>query len=320
MISTLVRPDTLVRREVEITDAARDALEQLLRSRLGSDAFDPDRDTTLLGVMGTTALREVLPAAVIQAVASFRTSGAHALCVLNIPGQPLPATPVGGFADEHELALTNAVQLGLINLMNAVPYAVSYENDGRLFRNVVANPAAAGTTSSWGADTEFFWHTDNPHLPFGRHGHNPRPAVPRYLTFTALRNVEQVATEIAAVEEALGLLDPATVRLLTEPRFRVGAPASVDQALSLVGAPLLEPAEFRPHVRFDLGTTEGVDPEASRALEEWVAALEQVRGWEPVLEGNQFLAFDNYGVLHRRRAFTPAEPDKSRWLRRCYAS
>ncbi|MET8802912.1 TauD/TfdA family dioxygenase [Streptomyces sp. NPDC004546] len=40
-----------------------------------------------------------------------------------------------------------------------------------------------------------------------------------------------------------------------------------------------------------------------------------------MLAPGQFLAFDNYRVLHRRQAFAPAEDEaEARWLRRCYAS
>jgi alpha-ketoglutarate-dependent taurine dioxygenase len=41
---------------------------------------------------------------------------------------------------------------------------------------------------------------------------------------------------------------------------------------------------------------------------------------ELVLNPGEFLIFDNYRVLHRRRAFTPGPAPTARWLRRCYAS
>ncbi|MEV8558184.1 TauD/TfdA family dioxygenase [Streptomyces sp. NPDC051917] len=74
-------------------------------------------------------------------------------------------------------------------------------------------------------------------------------------------------------------------------------------------------------VRFDHGTTSAVTPQAADALATWVETLPGAPCRQPVLAPGQFLAFDNYRVLHRRQAFAPAEDEaEARWLRRCYAS
>ncbi|URN12249.1 hypothetical protein LUW77_12860 [Streptomyces radiopugnans] len=60
----------------------------------------------------------------------FTAAGSHALLLSNLPMQEFPPTPVSGFGDETELAVTNAIHLGLIRILGCTPFAVRYENDG----------------------------------------------------------------------------------------------------------------------------------------------------------------------------------------------
>lgn len=307
-----------------LDDTTRDLLGKELADALPAARLDPDADEAILAGVGAHALGRQLSGDVLHALGTFADSGHHALLIRNLPALSFPATPVSGFADEGGLAAVNALHLGLIQLLGAVPFAVGYENNGRLIRNVVPNPEAAGTTSSWGADSEFSWHTDNPHLPFGGRGLDPRPYVPRYLAFYAARNEEQVPTEIAAVDDVVARLSAGTRQVLGSAQFSVGAPASNDAASAgrcqLDWVPLLESGGHGDWARFDKGTTVAVTESARAALAEWNAALEQVPEKALMLGRDDFLIFDNYRVVHRRRAFTPAPAERARWLRRCYAS
>lgn len=303
-----------------LDDRTRDILGKEIAEAVAAGELDSDADEAILAGIGAHALNNFLPGEILHSLKLFSATGAHALMVSNLPTQEFPPTPVNGFADETELAVSNAIQYGLIQLVGLTPFAVDYENDGRLIRNVVPNPSAAGTTSSWGADSEFFWHTDNPHLPFGGPGVNPRRYVPRYLTFFAVRNDEQVPTEILAVEDAVARLDEQVLRRLRSAAYEVGAPASNDGDLALTGTPLLELSADGHRVRFDQGTTSGLTDDAVAALKEWADALADAPALEPVLQPGEFLIFDNYRSLHRRKAFTPGPAATARWLRRCYAS
>ncbi len=311
---------------LRLDDGTRDLLGKELAERIAAAELDSDGDEAILGGVGAYTLGRFLQGETLQALQVFCATGHHALILQNLPTQQFPETPVSGFGDETDLVVINALQLGLIRLLGVIPFAVDYENAGRLIRNVVPNPAAAGLTSSWGADSEFSWHTDNPHLPFGAPGLDPRPYVPRYLTFYAIRNEERVPTEVAAVEDVVAGIDPRTRRTLHTPRFTVGAPASNDadpfgQTRQLDGTAVLEDGPHgEPWARFDRGTTEAVDEDAAVALKAWKDALDGAAGEEFVLEAGDFLIFDNYRVLHRRRAFSPHPNAVARWLRRCYAS
>jgi L-asparagine oxygenase len=306
-----------------LEDEVRELLEKEVVEGVGTSLLDPDEDTEILASIGAEALRRHLPVDVLADVESFRDSGRHVLRLRNLPTPTLPPTPVNGFCDEPPLAVLNALQLGLIRLMRLVAFAVPYENDGRLLRNVAPNDQYRNTASSWGADSEFYWHTDNPQLPFGRTGTDPRPYVPRFLALLGLRNEERVATDVAALDSAVARLDEATLTALQRPQFEAGAPASNDaerdgSRMTLRGTRVLERHTDGLRVRYDRDTVRGSTDEARAALEAWNDALARVPGAGSVLDAGDFLVFDNYRVLHRRAGFKPSS--NPRWLRRCYAS
>ena len=304
----------------------RDLLGKEITERVAAAELDSDSDEAILASIGAHAFRHYLPGEIVRALRGFCESGGQALMLSNLPVQKIPATPVSGFVNETTLALTNALHFGLIQLLGAVPFAVDYENNGRLIRNVVPNPAAAGVSSSWGADKEFFWHTDNPHLTFGEAGTYPCRHIPRYLTFFALRNEEQVPMCIASADDVVAQLDHATRQQLLSPAFAVGAPASTDsdaygQRREFSGTTILEIGPLNHYwARYDPGTTTGQTVGARAALRVWKAALQTVDALECVVRPGDFIVIDNYRVLHRRPAFAPQQPATARWLRRCYAS
>ncbi len=303
-----------------LDDRTRDLLHKELTAAVSDISLDSDAHEAILAGIGAHALRTHLPGEILQALAFYPATGSHALMLSNLPQQPFPATPRSGFADESTMAVTNALHFGLLQLLSLTPFAVDYENNGLYIRNVAPNPLAAGTTSSWGADSEFFWHTDNPHLPFGGKGVDPRRYIPRYLSFYVVRNDEQVPTEVLAVEDAVAALDDETVRDLQSAHFTVGAPASNDEVEPLLGVAVLEQSYEGHQTRYDQGTVTGTTPAARAALDLWVRTLRQTDAEEIVLRPGDFLIFDNYRVLHRRQAFQPGPADTARWLRRCYAS
>lgn len=303
-----------------LDDRTREILGKELSERVAVGDLDSDTNEAILAGIGAHALSCQLPGTVLQALRRFVENGPHALVLGNLPTQEFPPSPVTGYADEPDLAVTNAIHLGLIQLLGVVPFAVGYENDGRLIRNVVPVPAATGQTSSWGADAEFFWHTDNPHLQFGERGTDPRRYVPRYLTFYAVRNEERVPTEVVAVDEVVRRLNEQTQRQLRSLSYDVGAPASNRTDCALRGTSVLDLSEHGYRARFDRNTTNPRTREASTALRDWITAVAGVPAARLTLEPGEFLIFDNYRVLHRRRAFTPNPSGRARWLRRCYAS
>lgn len=312
--------------EHRLDDGIRDLVGKELAERVAAAEFDPDADEAILASVGAYVLSRHMPGDILRDLRGFCAADGHVMTLGNLPAQQFPDTPVSGFGEERQLAVVNALQFGLIQMLGITPFAVRYENDGRLIRNVVPNPASSGVASSWGADSEFSWHTDNPHLPFGAPGLDPRPYVPRYLTFYVVRNDEHVPTEVATVDDVITQLDGESVRRLRSAQFAVGAPASNDadpsgrHRLFDETAVLGSGPDGRAWARYDPGTTEGRTARARAAIKAWSGAVERASRQEFVLQPGDFLIFDNYRVLHRRRAFIPRPESTARWLRRCYAS
>ncbi|MBT2383373.1 TauD/TfdA family dioxygenase [Streptomyces sp. ISL-11] len=310
--------------QYRLDDGTRDVLGKEISARVAATELDSDADEAILATIGAHALGNLLPGQVLHELEIFSVAGAHALLLGNLPRQDFPPTPVHGYGDETALAATNALHFGLLQLLGRTPFAVSYENDGRLVRNVVPNPAASGITSSWGADSEFFWHSDQPHLPFGEPGTDPRLYVPHYLSFYAVRNAERVPTELTSVDGIADALDESTLRLLERPEYAVGVPASNDAdapVRQLENARLLETGpDGRRRARYDQGTTRGLTEDAAAALASYGDFLAEVPTADLMLTPGDFMIFDNCRVLHRRRAFTPRPDAEARWLRRVYAS
>lgn len=305
-----------------VDDTTRDFLSEELTERLRGQPLDSDRHESILAGVGSHALHQFLDDDVLTHLAQFVINRERVLLLRNLPVQRLPSTPVKGYADEPALAMTNAMHLGLVRLCGLIPYSVPYENDGRLMRNVVPNPQAAASTSSWGSDTDFSWHTDNPHLPFGFGGADPRAFIPRYLSFFAMRNNEAVPTDVVSIDAAIDLMSHDALQMLGQPGYTVGAPASNDsfQADQLMPRALVEISGADRRVRYDPGTVTTSDPSCEAALTQWRQVLDGIAGEELVLGPGDFLIFDNYRILHRRRAFEPGPVNQARWLRRCYAS
>ncbi|MER6343570.1 TauD/TfdA family dioxygenase [Streptomyces sp. NPDC001595] len=313
MSMTALRPVV----ELELTDAESARVGERIAAALPPDGLDPDREPGILARIGAEALASSAPGELIDEIRRFPRSGASVVVVRNLPRQPSwPASPTAGWCAERELSALNALHMGIVQLMGLAPFAVEYENAGHLMRNVVPNPAAAGTTSSWGADTEFFWHTDNPHLEFGEPGTDPRRYVPRYLTFTGIRNEEAVPTDVMPLPYLERVLDAGLRSALAEPLYDVTAPDSNRSGETLASVPLLDAAG---RVRFDRGHTTAAGAAGVAPLARFTELLADAPHESLVLGAGDFLAFDNYRTLHRRVGFTPAPPGHARWLRRLYA-
>lgn len=141
-----------------LDDGTRYLLGKEITERVAATELDSDENEAILAGIGAHPLNRYLPGEILHGLQVFTATGWYALLLTNLPRQEFPPTPIAGFGTETDLAATNALHLGLIQLIGITPFAVTYENGGRLIRNVVPNPTASGTPSSWGADSEFFWH------------------------------------------------------------------------------------------------------------------------------------------------------------------
>lgn len=288
------------------------------RASLVETPHRPDR----VGEIGGRWLDTVLGHDVINTIRSFTEGPYKALLLKGISLGTEVATPRNGFLPNAQCVLDfDLLHFGMLQLLEVRPHAVEYENLGKLVRNVVPVPEAAGTTSSWGADVEFFWHTDNPNWPFADADRNVTACVPNYLAFTSVRNFERASTDIVCVDHVLSALPVWVIDQLQKSAYTFDAPASNEgfdgQARVL---PILESGESGYRLRYDDSIVSALDPLSAEALALLRQRLRTVSGIEVLLQPGDFFIFKNTQVLHRRKAFEPLLDGKARWLRRVYGS
>lgn len=303
-------------------DVTNPALVELAFERKELPGISPHNPVDV-AVAGVRWLTSVMDPHTAREVANFRWSRHEALLVRGMPISTSIATPATGFLATDECVLDfDLLQFGMLRLMGIQPFAVDYENDGKLVRNVVPVDSAAGTTSSWGADVEFSWHTDNPNWPFaGDDGASTGMCAPTFLAFSAVRNIEQASTDVVSGNDVLSRL-PNSVNLeLRRAVYRFDPPASneSDPQFSRV-LPLVEDSPLGPRIRFDDSAVSPTDEASAAALCELRTELAQTEGVPLILQTGDFFIFKNERVLHRRKAFTPRGNGQSRWLRRCYGN
>ena len=259
---------------------------------------------------------------VIETLRGFANSRHKALLLRGFPLSTDVATPRNGFLPNSQCILDfDLLHFGMLRLLGIQPHAVEYENEGKLVRNVVPVPEASNTTSSWGAEIEFSWHTDNPNWPFASGTQEVTACVPNFLAFTAVRNHEGASTDIVCVDRVIEQLPDWAVEQLQQAAYTFGAPASnegFDGETRIF--PILEHSERGYRLRFDDGIVAALDPLSEAALTLLRQCLRDVKGIEVVLQPGDFFIFKNAQVLHRRRAFKPFHDGKARWLRRVYGS
>lgn len=296
-----------------------------LRGRIAGQRFLLERDANEVMAIAAGVLERELPKAYLRAFARFGagTCGTHIL-IEGFKPDEYPPTPVRGYCDDSQVALGDALLLGVYRLMGIEPVAYAFENDGRLFRNVVPNPDASGVASSHGFNAALGWHHDNPCGRFESAEYQPfeRSPIPHYLGFWCLRNQdafgEPVPTELLPIEEALRRMSAGGIMNLRRPEFGIKPPQS-NECPPLEKVPLM----VGNFLRFNAlgGQVYGLTERANAAIEELqqrlAASVDNVV--QVKLVPGSLLIFDNYRVAHRRRVFDPGKDwDNSRWLRRVF--
>ena len=288
------------------------------RERLASMPHRADN----VGAVGADWLRSLLGPALVESIRRFAGCSHKALLLRGIGLSTTVPSPSNGFLPDAQCVLDfDLLHFGMLNLLGVRSHAVEYENHGKLVRNVVPVAQAAGTTSSWGADVDFSWHTDNPNWPFDDQASDVARSVPNYLAFIAVRNHEQASTDIVCVDHVLSRLPAWAIEHLSQPAFAFGAPASNeghDGEQRVM--PILERGANGYRLRFDDGIVSASAAPAQAALSLLRQVLKDIQGIELVLQPGDFFIFKNARVLHRRKAFKPLPDGQARWLRRVYGS
>ncbi|NOR63973.1 MAG: taurine catabolism dioxygenase TauD [Rhodobacteraceae bacterium] len=306
---------------ITLVNVQNRASEELAQVRKELDSVTPHR-VPQVTAFGMRWLKAAIGDEGVNKIRGFRDSPDECLQLRGLDLITYVPTPRNGFLPETDCVLDfDILHFGMLGLMGIDPFAVDYENEGKLVRNVLPVEAAAGIASSWGADIEFSWHTDNPNWNFQLGKENSASCVPRFLSFTAIRNNEKVSTDVTSVDRVLAALPGWAVAELRRPVFLFEAPASNEgSGGNLNKLPIIEVQDGQNLLRFDENIVTATDRRSRASLEILSSCLRAAIGSEVVLTPGDFFIFKNSRVLHRRRAFVPAQGGDARWLRRVYGS
>ena len=307
-----------------------DSIERDTNFLLANCSFQVDSHADILADQGSAAIGKVLNADARSKLEKFgRGCGSENPFVL-VHGLPqrsnLPNTPQG-FHDDADVQFIDCQLLGLVRLAGMRPVAYSYENFGRLMRNVVPVATASESLSSHGAKKTLRFHTDNAY-EFEGLNRNGSPA-PRVLAFAGLRNADArgvpVSTDLLPIQKILDTAEPALLQELRRTSYRM-MPGDSNSRDPIGPVALLEsvPAIGTDFLRFNAnpGQVLGLNPAARTAVAELSELIESLEDYVVslnILPGS-IAMFDNYRVLHRRSNFEPGtDLTQARWLRRLFA-
>ncbi|MCE0446278.1 clavaminate synthase [Streptomyces tricolor] len=191
-----------------IDDSVRDLLDKEISSASRRPGWTPTLDDAILAGIGAYALSRHLPGDVLQSIQVFTAAARHALVLSNLPAEDCPATPVSGFRNEPELAVTNPSTWGAVRLFDRL-HALRRRLRERRPPDPQRRPQPGGLRHHQlpGGRLRVLLALRQPPPAVRPAGLRPAPPyTPPYLTF-AVRNEEQVPTEIAALDDVMVRLD-----------------------------------------------------------------------------------------------------------------
>jgi alpha-ketoglutarate-dependent taurine dioxygenase len=273
-----------------------------------SDSSTPLSESNLSKL---ASFRKDLPSNVYEALASFteNPNDVGALVLKNVPVGSIPPTPPSPTAKTGKNLASETL---LLTLARCLGHPVGYapEHGGDLVQNIVPVASTADRQVSTSSKVRLEFHTEA-----AFHPHRPR-----YLLLMCLRGDVNASTTLCSVRHALKHIPFEVQEVLKQPRFATGVDESYLGFRSDNLGPSI-PAVSGPHmyesICFDGDLMQGLDPEATDALEMLRAAIDKAQ-CSLVLEAGDVLIVDNQIAVHGRSPFTPRFDGTDRWLQRSF--
>lgn len=256
----------------------------------------------------------LLPRTLLRTLRAFRHDPGPqgTLLIRDLPvvaDEELPPTP--GVPNSVERTPTTAAAvITAVMLQLGEVIAFRNEKNGHLVQNVVPVPGHETSQSNAGSvllelHIENAFHDNCPH----------------YVGLLSLREDPTGDARLctSSIRQALPLLDPEVLRVLSEPRFRTDAPPSFgarNDARSM--HPILQGDLTDPNVVVDFSATQPQDDQGKIAMaalrDAFVATMSAHR-----LGVGDLAVVDNRVTVHGRTSFTPRYDGNDRWMERVYA-
>jgi L-asparagine oxygenase len=260
----------------------------------------------------------LLPEHVRRELIRFRRFGNEVggLVISGVPIGDVPVTPVR--ADLSLGARLEAAAMMTV-LLAVLGDQIGYkpENGGNLVQDVLPVPGNEDEQMSTGSTVDLKTHVE---MAFSEHRSD-------YVALLCVRQDHDAVagTTLSSIDRMLPLLDPETVRILGEPRFRTKVDKSFlvgerrEEDIWTENVRIFNGAAARPQLRIDFAETEGTDDATTAALarlnEAAVAAQEVFR-----LKAGDLIICDNNRALHGRTSFAPRYDGADRWLLRVFVT
>ncbi len=252
-----------------------------------------------------------LPAAVRASIERFRSHphGSGALLIRGLPCGEIPPTPDLPTTRTAKDGTSERTLLGVAKLLGE-PVGYRPEMGGQVVQNLVPTRANSDRQVSTSSAVPLLFHTET-----AFHPHRPS-----YLLLLCLRADGVAETTLASIDEVKADLTPATVRILSQPRFRTGIDESfLNGRENVLGPPVAvlggDPAS--PTLTFDEDLMVGTDSEAQAALTELGNAV-AARHLRLKLQPGELLIVDNHKAVHGRGPYRPRFDGMDRWLQRTF--
>lgn len=253
----------------------------------------------------------LLPEAVHETLMTFADEShpSGALLIRGVPVGELPPTPSTPTTPSGKDRISEQNLLAAGRVLGQ-PVGYLPEHGGDIVQNLLPTRDGAYRQVSTSSAVTLAWHTEA-----AFHPHRPR-----FLLLLCLRGDSAARTTLCSIREVLSSLSLRTRWLLGEPLFRTAVDESyVGSRSQHLGprVPVLAGDLDAPRMVFDADLMVGVNDEATAALAELTAAIEE-HHTHVVLQTGDLLVVDNSVAVHGRSPFTPRFDGTDRWLQRTF--
>lgn len=231
-------------------------------------------------------------------------------CLINICGLPYDPVPENTYTSDPDLsdvALTAAIQVGLLELLGLSPLSYPFENNGRLFRWVSPYLANLDSLSSHGATEDLAMHSDHHQLPIpGLEDSSGTTPMAEVLCLAQLYSDLQVPTWFLRYEDALQAVAKCHHSQFFRDVWVALPPASVKGAPNREGVSLMVKDKGAIYGRFDAACVKATTRKSEEALKALQKVLMDQSLFTPiVMHRGDLVLWKNPRMLHGRPKFTP---------------
>ncbi len=300
--------------EVVLTEDERAALSQAVD---GLRSYHLITDTERF-VLEAQLLAGALPPTLLRPMFRFRRSGhpSGGLLVRRLPIGEVPATPK--HADLAVGAMTDGAHvLSLIAAEFGDQFGFRPELGGNAVQDILPVRGFEETQQSISSKMRLFDHVE---MAFTRNRAD-------YVLLLCLRQDHDgvAGTTLSSVDAILPQLDPATIAILREPRFKTTVDGSFlrgtgrNDPIWIGPISVMSGSHEIPRLRADFAETKGLDDEAQEALDVLCDVAAQVAVSIALTPGD-LLVIDNHRAFHGRTSFAPRWDGYDRWLLRTFVT